>query len=313
MQEKKIRLSLLITIAAVALLLIITVVGSFNVVNEGYVGVKTRFGEITEADLTPGLHWHIPFIEDIEPVDIREQVYMTNEACYTKDTQTVESMLVKLNYSYSPAMLTHLIQNVGIKTVEPVLIVPRVSSSLKNVTGKYRAEDLVQNRMAMQQEIMEILSESLEEYGIIVRSFAIENMEFESSFEQAIRLKVEAEQEALRVKNVTLTKQEEANQLVIKAKADADSAAIKVKQDAENARIAAEADAFATKTRKEAEAYGIELIQAQLAKGGTQYIEFIKASNWDGRWPSVMGNNVNPFINFDSSNASAGASSLYND
>lgn len=277
---------LIILIVAVAL---ITTVGlsSCCTVDEGEVGVKYRFGTIVDDSLTAGLHTKIPMIESIKKIDVREQVYETTTTAYTKDTQTVEGLQVKLNYRYDQSELSNLIRNIGINNVESKLVVPQLNSALKNAIGNYKAEELVQNRSAVQEIVEEELRASLAEVGVAVTAFNIENIDFEDSFEEVIRQKVAAEQEALRVQNETVAKEEEAKQAVIAAEAEAESK-----------RIAAEA-----------EAYAIELIQKQL-DASPEYIRLQMVEKWNGSWPSVMGNEVNPFVLMDGdSNGSTGTES----
>ena len=261
-------------IAAIAAILVAAV--SMTTVQEGEIGVKYRFGTIVEDNLGAGLHFCAPFIEDIKRVDIREQIYEMNTTAYTKDTQTVEGLQVKLNYRYDQSELSGLIRNVGIGTVESKLVVPQLNSALKNAIGNYKAEELVQNRSSVQESVEEELREKLSEVGVVVTAFNIENIDFEDSFEEVIRQKVAAEQEALRVQNETVAKEEEAKQKVIAAEAEAESQRIEA----------------------EAEAYAIDLIQQQL-NASPEYIRLQMVEKWDGHWPEVMGNEVNPFVMMD--------------
>ena len=261
-------------IAAIAAILVAA--ASMTTVQEGEIGVKYRFGTIVEDDLGAGLHFCAPFIEDIKRVDIREQIYEMNTTAYTKDTQTVEGLQVKLNYRYDQSELSDLIRNVGIGNVESKLVVPQLNSALKNAIGNYKAEELVQNRSSVQESVEEELRESLSEVGVVVTAFNIENIDFEDSFEEVIRQKVAAEQEALRVQNETVAKEEEAKQKVIAAEAEAESQRIEA----------------------EAEAYAIDLIQQQL-NASPEYIRLQMVEKWDGHWPEVMGNEVNPFVMMD--------------
>ena len=256
-----------------ALLVLVLVFSCFRIIPEGHIGVKYQLGAIVSSDLGAGPHLKLPFIQTIKSVDIREQVYETTTSAYTSDTQTVESMQVKLNYVYDSSELSTIIRTIGIENVESKLIIPQVYSVLKNAIGGFRAEDLVQSRSALQEQVESELRESLAKNGIIVTAFNIESIDFEDAFEQAVRLKVEAEQQALRAKNETVLKEEEARQRVIAAEAEAESR-----------RVAAEA-----------EAYAIELIQQQL-KSSPQYIELKMVEKWNGVWPQVMGDTVNPFV-----------------
>ena len=271
-----------VIIAIIIFLLIVVLFNSFSIVNEGYIGVKYRFGAITRADMTAGLNMHIPFIEEIVQVDTREQVYAVTTDAYTSDTQSVQSLQLKLNYCYDSAKLSNIIRNIGIANVETKLLVPNVQKVAKDSIGKVKAEQLVQSRADVTAEIQNSLTEILSEYGIVVTAFAIENLNFDTAFEESIQAKVIAEQDALKMEYKTKAIAEEGKQTVIAAQAEADSK-----------KIAAEAEAEA-----------IRLIQEELANS-PNYTEYLKVERWNGVLPQVVSDGINPFVALGSSSGTA--------
>lgn len=260
-------------IVVCTLLALIIIISSIKIIPEGYVGVKYRMATLVDTSIGAGPHVCVPFIEKIRKIDVREQVYEAQTTAYTKDTQTVENIVIKVNYSYSTDKLDVLIRTIGVNNVESKLIMPQLNSVLKNEVGKYKAEELVQNRSALQESVEDSLRSNLEEYGVVVTALNIIDVDFEDSFEQTIREKVAAEQEAQKVKNETVKKEELAKQEV----------------------IAAEANAQAKKIEADADAYAIKVVQEQLDKS-PNYNDYIRAQAWDGHLPEVMGNTVNPFV-----------------
>ena len=274
----------LVGIIVIAVIVLIVAFSSFATISEGYIGVQYRFGRIVSANLQPGLNFKIPFIDTIVPVDVREQIFEDNTNAYTKDTQTVENLQIKLNYYYDSAQLAELIKSVGVVNVENKLVYPQVQSILKNEIGQFKAEELIQNRATVQENIESKLSESLAQNGVIVAAFAIENIDFEDGFEEAVRAKVVAEQDALKMQNKTKEQEELAKQAVIQAQADADS----------------------RKIQADAEAYAIKIVQEQL-NSSPQYIDYQKVLKWNGEFPQVMGDSVNPFVVLNDGNTTTGA------
>ncbi len=289
--EKKI--GVFVGIGIVAVLALIVIFNCFSIVNEGFIGVKYTFGKITQDSLTPGLNFCIPFVEEIRQVDVREQIYDVTADAYTSDTQTVQELKMKLNYRYDSAKLSDLIRNVGIENVESKLLVQNVAKISKNEIGKVKAEELVQSRADVQQKIEDKLKEILLNDGIIVESFAIENLSFDDAFEASIQAKVIAAQDALKMENKTKEKEEEAKQIVIAAQAEADS----------------------KKLEADANAYAIQKVQEQLANS-PNYIDYLKITNWNGELPQIIGDGVNPFVSLESnknntstSNSNSGSTS----
>lgn len=254
----------IILFSLVGLIVLILLFSSFFTVDEGTMGVKYQFGKLVQTDITPGLHMKVPFIQSVQRIDTTEQLYEADINAYTKDTQTVENLKLKLNYYYDRSKIDNLIRTIGIKNIQTKLVVPQLLTIVKNEMGQYRAEELVQNRANLSKVIEEKMAGILKEYGLIVSAFALENIDFENNFEEAVRQKVIAEQDALKAQNKTKEKEEIAKQTVIEAQAQAD--AVKVKSDAE--------------------AYAIAKIQEQL-KNNPQYLELEKIKKWDGKLPLV--------------------------
>ncbi|MCL2019131.1 MAG: prohibitin family protein [Oscillospiraceae bacterium] len=253
--------------------LVILLFNSFAIINEGFIGVKYRFGKIVDDNMSAGLRFKIPFIEEIRPVETRNLVYQLDGDAYTRDNQTVNDLRIKVTYRYNTAYLSTLIRDIGIENVEGRFLVPYTQNISKNEIGQIRAEELVQERTVVRDRIRNNLQAALEPFGIDVTEVAIENIAFTSDFEAAIQNKVIAEQKALEAQNRTEERRHEAEQAVIAAQGRADS-------------LLAEATA---------EAEAIALIQAQISQS-PQYIEYLKIIQWDGILPQVIGDGVNPFV-----------------
>lgn len=263
----------IIILAVVTIVAIVTVASTINIVPAGHVGAKYRMGALVTTDLSAGPHISIPFVENIKNIDVREKSFELDMTAYTKDTQVIENIKVKINYTYDLQMLPKLIQNVGLENVEARLLLPNTTSITKNMTGKYKAEELIQNRSGLQESVEDEIRAMMAEQGILITNVNIEDIDFENSFEENIRNKVAAEVKAQQTRNETETKKEEANQKIVAAEAEAQSA-----------KIAADA-----------EAYAIKAVQEQLAQS-PEYIEYERIQKWNGQYPEVMGNTVNPFV-----------------
>lgn len=142
------------------------------------------------------------------------------------------------------------------------------------MVGKYKAEDLIAYRSELQTRIKETLTDELTPYGIIITSVNVQDILFVDSFEAVVEAKVAAEQQALKVKNETIQKEEEAKQKV----------------------IAAEAEAKSILTKAKAEAQANKLLNESLT---SNLIKYEQIQKWNGEYPQVMGNTVNPFVAMD--------------
>jgi|GEM_PF-3909760 len=268
----------MVVIAAVALVVVaIAFIGCMYTVDEGYVAAVYTLGKLDNLERNSGLHFKIPFAQSVSMIDVREQSFEIQQNAYTKDTQTVENLIVKINYRLDNNTLDTTIREIGVANVHRTIVETNVYAVTRNTIGLYAADELVGHRSEITQQIHEELLRRFQGKGIELLSFTIQNIDFEDSFEAAVRRKVEAEQKALEAQNQTKESQELAKQQVIRAQAEAD--AIKAKADA---------DAYAVRTMAEAEAQAMEVLNKQLAQN-PNYIEYLKVTLWNGQLPVVDG------------------------
>lgn len=204
------------------LFLLITLALSFTSVKSGEVGLKIRFGKIVDTTITEGLNLKIPYIEDIEKINIKVQKYENKEALSTstKDMQIVNNIKITINYQVDGTKAVNLYKKVG-KNYLSAVVEPAIQETVKAVISKYTAEELVTKRSEVSLDINEILNNRIKDYGINSVSTAINNFDFSDAYNNAIEKKAVAEQEVQTSKN-----QQE------KARIDAETKAIQAEGEA---------------------------------------------------------------------------------
>lgn len=289
-------------VIAVVILVVclVCVFSSIYNVPEGYAAAVYRFGALISIQRAPGMHAQTPFVSTTRLIDLREQSVEVPQNAYTKDTQTVEGLATKVNYVLDASKLDTIIRDIGVETVYDKIILPNVLSITKNTIGQYTADELVAHRAEMAQAIQNQLAEKLAPKGVVLTAFTIQNIDFEDSFEAAVRRKVEAEQMALEAKNKTLEIEEQGKQDVIKAKAAADAA-----------KAAADAEAYSVREKAKAEAEAIQLINAQL-QNSPSYVEYLRTTRWDGKLPVVQGEGT-PIIDLRGQTTQTGSAATPNE
>ncbi|MEE3348623.1 MAG: prohibitin family protein [Candidatus Gastranaerophilaceae bacterium] len=214
----------------VVLLLIMFVV-LFNpiaIVGVGERGVKVTLGKVSPVSFTEGVHFVTPFISKIKNMDVKTQKNFMDTEVYTKDIQQARISYV-INYNLQPQNAHKMYREVGVAYKDTILM-PVVEGTIKDVIGKWNAQDLVANREAAATDIIGKLQKQLESKYINVTGFQITEIKYSDVFERSIESKVTAEQEALKAKNRTVQIQEEAKQKIISAEAEARS--MKIRADA---------------------------------------------------------------------------------
>ncbi len=254
---------------ALTLVLVIVLASSFVVVPAGHSGVVLTLGRVSDNVMTEGFHFKIPFVQQVENISNKIQKNEVEAAAVSKDLQTVSSN-VAVNYRVSNASSASIYQNIG-RAYEDVVLLPAVQESMKSVSAKYTAEELITKREAVSQEIKDTLESKVNEYGIIIEKFNIVNFDFSAEFNAAIEAKQVAEQNLLKTK----TEQEQA--LVI------------AKTEAEKKVLEAEAQAEAIRVQAEAQAEANRLLTASLSE---TLVEYEKVQKWDGKLPVVSDGNA---------------------
>ncbi len=243
----------LIAIGVIALAAIIVLASTFTVVGAGNTGVIVTLGAVSDKVLSEGLHLRIPFVQQVVQINNRTQKIETDGSASSKDLQVI-TYLVAVNYRVAHESSASLFKNIG-TGYENVIITPAIQESIKAVTARYTAEELITRRQEVSTEIKDALSEKIGEYGIAVEIFNIINFDFSEEFNAAVEAKQTAQQNAL--------------------KAEQDLARIEI-------------EAKQKVTQAEAESESIKLIQQALT-ASPDYVEYIKWNKWDGKLPTVMG------------------------
>ena len=176
----------------IGLFVLITILSSFQTIESGEVGLKVRFGKIVDTSLNEGLNLKIPFIEQIQKVNIKVQKVEIPTESSTKDMQLINSTIA-VNYRVDSAKASSLYRTVG-NTYETTVLVPAIQESIKSAIAKYNAEEITTKRSEVSQNCLEALQNKVEKYGIVVEDFNLTDFNFSPEYTKAIEEKQVAEQ-----------------------------------------------------------------------------------------------------------------------
>lgn len=249
-----------LTVAAVVILLIIAasvVVSAITIVPAGCSGVVLTFGKASDNVMTEGLNFKIPFVQNVVIISNKIQKQEVEAAAVSKDLQTVSSNIA-VNYRVLSSSSSSIYKNIG-REYETIILLPAVQESMKSVSAKYTAEELITLRAQVGEEIKSTLVEKVEEYGIHIEKFNIVNFDFSAEFNDAIEAKQVAEQNL-----------------------------IKTKTEQEQALVIADAEAAVIKKKAEAQAEANRLLSESLTP---EVVEYEKIQKWDGKLPIATGSN----------------------
>ncbi|MBR4931579.1 MAG: prohibitin family protein [Alphaproteobacteria bacterium] len=208
-----------------------------TVIDTGYRGIKTRFGEVVGEPLSEGIYFYNPITTDIKPIDTKVQRLSLKMSSYTKDVQQAD-LSVTVNSSVDDNSAHLLYKEIGMDYKTKV-VAPQILKAVKDTIGKWEADLLVSNREKASDEILKSLKESLEPAHILVQGVVIEDINYSTQFERAIEEKQIATQDAIKAKNKTKQIEEEANQKILSAKAEAESMRIRSQALSQNQNLVA--------------------------------------------------------------------------
>lgn len=270
----------LIIIIAVIVLAAVIFGSAMTIVPAGHTGVVVTLGKVNTNVLSEGFHLKAPFITNVVVMSNQiQKSEIENAESVSKDLQSISSTIV-VNYKIANSSSADIYKNIG-RDYESIVLLPAVNESLKAVTAKYTAEELVTLRSQVALEIEETLEAKMKDYGIIIEKFNIVNFSFSEEFAKAIEEKEVAAQNLLKAK----TEQE---QVIVEANAQA-----------EKKVIAAEADAKAIIAKAEAQAKANQTLSKSLNK---DVIEYYKVDKWDGVMPKSTGGSAILDLTEDSAN-----------
>lgn len=267
MEKKKLSRRIVWGSAAVVigLILVIVIMNCFRSVPTGFVGVRTQFGAVVGNELSAGLQFKVPFIQDIEIIDCRTQKIEADANAASKDLQNVSSKIA-VNFAVNPESAVELYKQIG-NNYKIVVIDPAVQEVVKMITAQFTAEEIITKRSEVSMKMTDLLSEKISADGIIVEAFNVINFDFSDEFNKAIENKQIAQQQALKAEQDLNRIKIEAEQKIVQAKAEADALKLQKQEITQ------------------------DLLELRRIEAQLKAIE-----KWDGQLPSYTGGDAIPFI-----------------
>jgi len=258
-------------------------------VNPGYVGVVTQFGSVQMTPIKSGEGPQIISpLKSVVHLPTTQLYHHIKAAAATVKGQSAPTE-VTVAYSIKDDMWPRVYATIGgVGAINAAYFDNNVQQALKQVTGGYLAEELIQKRPEVKEKVVRALQRAidgaLEEKGlagaIVINMVAITDFDFSKEFNDSIDSKVEAEQRAQQAESEALQK------------------ATLARAAGEVQKKLADAKAYETELLSKARAEAIRL-KGESLKDAAGLIELRKAEKWDGEVPEFMSDGTVPFIKID--------------
>lgn len=236
------------------ILIAVGILNPFIMVGAGERGVVLTWGAVGDKVLGEGLHVVVPIMQKVVIVDIKTKKHEVPAVAYSKDLQTVDT-IIALNYHPAADTVNKLYQEIG-ADYESRVIDPAIQESVKATTALFAAQDLIEQRSKVKDEVKRHLFERLSGKYIVIDDFSIVNFDFSDNYERAVEQKQVAQQQALKAENELKRIKIEAEQRI--AQAEAEAKAIKIQAE------------------------------AITQQGGKDYVQLKAIEKWNGQLPQNM-------------------------
>jgi prohibitin 2 len=252
--------------------IIIILAESVVIIQAGHRGVVLYLGAVENRVLGEGMHFIIPFAEQVIQLEVRTLKYQAEASAASNDLQEVQSVIA-LNYHIDPSDANAIYQQLGADYSDRI-IAPTIQESVKASVAKFNAEELITKRETAKGVIADAIRNTLSDRDIVVETVFITDFKFSQAFADQIEQKVVAFQKFLTEQNNLRAIQVIANQTVVQA----------------------EAQARANIAKANGESQAIRIINEQLRQN-PQYLQWQGINRWNGQLPYSLGQGgVVPFF-----------------
>lgn len=209
-------------------------------------GLKFNLGAITDRPLSPGLHFNIPFVQQIKkvtmrPLEVNFNIPVGAEGAITRDNQTIGAQMT-IFYVYKEESLATMWKSYGEERLRTI-IQKSVSESFKVQVGKYDIFVLPMSQDSIRIKTLYQVRSMLVDYPVNLTELKITNYDWSDDFDAQIKETMNRSQQVKQKEQELLITEQEAQKKV--KEAEADKTAIITKAEGEKAAAILMAEAKA--------------------------------------------------------------------
>ena len=204
-------MSTLMKLAIIFLVIIVGIGNTIYVISEVERGVKTRFGEIIEVDISPGLHVKMPFVDVVRRFDARILTVDAEPASFF--TIEKKRLIVDSYAKWKIANVeTYYKATNGVERTAANRLAKRVNDGLRNQFGSRTLREVVSGERDLpMKNITEDLNSSVrEELGIEIVDIRVKRIDLPSEVSNQVfrRMTAERDKEAQELRSTGKEKAE---------------------------------------------------------------------------------------------------------
>ncbi len=198
-------------------IVIMLVLSSCAVVRQGEVGVKRKMGKLNDKVYTSGAVGFNPFTTVMIKVPVRTMNMEISSNLPSKEGLNVGA-IISILYRIKPDHAPSVVENIGLN-YEQVVINSVFRSASADVCSKFFAKDMhTAQRSVIEQEITERMSSVLSDRGFEIEAVLLKTIQLPAGLSRAVEEKLEAEQDAQRMKFLLDREKLEAERKLVEAR-----------------------------------------------------------------------------------------------
>lgn len=188
---------------------------SCAIVRPGEVGVKQKLGKLGSETKTSGAIWFNPLTSSVIKVSTQTENLELTISLPSKDGLSITSQ-ISILYQVNADKVPEVVNDLGLN-FEPI-IANIFRSASADVCARYNAKDMHSGmRATIEGAIADRMSEILDNRGILIEEVLLKSIQLPAALANSIEQKLQAEQDAMRMKFVLEQEKLEAQRKLIEA------------------------------------------------------------------------------------------------
>lgn len=283
---EKLNILKLIKIGAAAIVGLIVLLGSFEVISPDERGVKVTLGEVSTQDFGPGVQFKLPLVSHFETVSTQPltddvKIEVGTKGAISADNQTI-GLEAKVAWTYDVTKVHELVTKYPSRVTMESLVNSTTYAALKAEIGKYTIFELAKNATRIADEAKSAASEAVKGYPVIITQINLTNWDWSEDFDAQIKSTMNTQQRVSQAKAEADRIEQEQRAKAITAEAGAKATVATAEGNLKAAELNAQA--------KRADGQGISDYNRLIAQNLDTELKFrqlaidkIRAEKWDGR------------------------------
>jgi regulator of protease activity HflC (stomatin/prohibitin superfamily) len=172
------------------IVVVFLVLAGIRIINQYERGVVFRLGKVRSEVKQPGLRVIIPIVDQMRKVSMQiVTLPVDSQKIITKDNVSIDVSAVAYYQVVDPIKSLVEIQNVISATYQIA------QTTVRNIVGQSSLDDVLSETTAINAKIKEVLEASTAQWGILVSTVEVKDIQLPDSMQRAMAKQAEAERE----------------------------------------------------------------------------------------------------------------------